>query len=183
MATSGKDGLYHPDVGPFDQDGNYIEALADAPVKKNHFERSQEPAPEKEESRQLVAQTSKEEESTTPRVVSRKVISREVVTKASYTGTPVQREQAKPREPVVISQSRQSSSPPVQSKPKPKPKVTPKPEVAKPKPKAPIRYTVKKNDTLYSLSRKYGKSISAIQKANGLSNNTIIIGSTLLIPQ
>jgi LysM repeat protein len=42
---------------------------------------------------------------------------------------------------------------------------------------------VKKGDTLYSLSRKYGVSVSAIQKANSLNGNLIRVGGVLVIPK
>ena len=38
-------------------------------------------------------------------------------------------------------------------------------------------------DTLYGLSRKYGTSVSAIQRANKLKGTTIVRGKTLLIPR
>jgi len=43
-------------------------------------------------------------------------------------------------------------------------------------------HTVKKGDTLYGLSRRYGTSVSAIQRANGLRSSTIGIGKKLRIP-
>ena len=60
------------------------------------------------------------------------------------------------------------------SKPKPKPKPTPKPS---------YRYhTVAAGDTLYSLSRRYGTSVSRIKSLNGLSSDLIINGRELKIP-
>lgn len=44
------------------------------------------------------------------------------------------------------------------------------------------RYTVKKGDTLYSLARKNGTSVSKIKSANGMSSDLIRIGQTLKIP-
>ncbi|MDA0767798.1 MAG: LysM peptidoglycan-binding domain-containing protein [Verrucomicrobia bacterium] len=38
-------------------------------------------------------------------------------------------------------------------------------------------------DTLYSLGRRYGTSVAAIQKANGLRGTNIVIGKTLVIPR
>ncbi len=44
-------------------------------------------------------------------------------------------------------------------------------------------YTVAKGDTLYSISRKYGVSVSELTQANGLSNDSVIkVGQTLVIP-
>ncbi len=65
------------------------------------------------------------------------------------------------------------------SKPKPKPK-----PAAKPKPKSStVSYTVKKGDTLYGLANRYGTSVSAIKKANGLSSDMLRDGRSLKIPR
>jgi membrane-bound lytic murein transglycosylase D len=44
------------------------------------------------------------------------------------------------------------------------------------------RYTVKKGDTLSSISKRTGKSITAIKKVNKLSGNSVEIGKVLVIP-
>ncbi|MDD6406600.1 MAG: LysM peptidoglycan-binding domain-containing protein [Lactobacillus equicursoris] len=43
-------------------------------------------------------------------------------------------------------------------------------------------YKVGKNDSLWAISKKYGVSVSSLQKANSLSGNTIYVGQTLKIP-
>ena len=43
-------------------------------------------------------------------------------------------------------------------------------------------HTVRKGDTLWGISRKYGKSVSAIKKANNLKSDTIRAGQRLRIP-
>ena len=43
-------------------------------------------------------------------------------------------------------------------------------------------HVVAKGDSLWGLSKKYGVSQDAIRAANGLSGNTIVIGTTLQIP-
>jgi len=43
-------------------------------------------------------------------------------------------------------------------------------------------HKVSGSDTLWGLSRKYGTTVSAIQRANGLSDTTIRTGSTIKIP-
>ncbi len=58
----------------------------------------------------------------------------------------------------------------------PKVKVTPK------KP-APRKHLVKKGDTLYGLSKRYGTTVGKIQKANGISGSMIRIGQRLKIPR
>ncbi len=45
------------------------------------------------------------------------------------------------------------------------------------------RHTVKKGDSLSSIAKKYGSSVSAIQKANGLSGTMIRDGKTLVVPK
>jgi len=72
--------------------------------------------------------------------------------------------------------------PAVRSTPRPTVRKTPvRRPVSKPKPKT--RYhTVKRGDTLYALSRRYGKSVSAIQKANGMRSTVLPNGKRLRIP-
>ena len=52
-----------------------------------------------------------------------------------------------------------------------------------PKAKPPIFHTVRKGDTLYGLGRKYGTSVTAIQKANKIKGSNIGIGKRLIIPR
>ena len=67
-----------------------------------------------------------------------------------------------------------SSAAPSYSKPTPKPK---------PKPKPSYRYhTVAAGDTLYSLSRRYGTSVSRLKSINGLSSDLIVNGRKLKVP-
>lgn len=147
---------YNPGYGPFDQNGNYIEAWADKPARQRNWARQV-----------LVSNTS----------------SREKAKPSSPVSPRPNKPVTKPR-PVVASREKIESKPPVASSPqRPKP-ATPKP-VAKPvaKPKPATRHTVVKGDTLYSLGRRYGTSVGAIQRANGLSGTLIKIGQRLRIPQ
>ncbi|MGB3457104.1 MAG: LysM peptidoglycan-binding domain-containing protein [Litorimonas sp.] len=43
-------------------------------------------------------------------------------------------------------------------------------------------HIVVKKDTLFSLSKRYGVSVSALQKANGLAGSAISLGQSLVIP-
>jgi LysM repeat protein len=43
-------------------------------------------------------------------------------------------------------------------------------------------YVVQRNDTLFSIARRYGTTVEAIQAANGLSGSTIYVGQKLRIP-
>jgi len=55
------------------------------------------------------------------------------------------------------------------------PAPAPEPQVA--------QYTVVKGDTLYSISRRYNTTVSAIQQANSLTGSLIHPGQVLTIPQ
>ena len=85
------------------------------------------------------------------------------------------------RAPVRVASAPLPKATPVErSEPKPTPKPTPKP---KPKPASSSRsHTVKSGDTLYSLSIKYGTSVSKIQSSNGMSGTLIRVGQKLKIP-
>lgn len=115
---------YNPDIGPFDEDGNYIEEWADNPPFRGNKSRTvQAPTPV-----------------TTPTITK----PRQIITVAP-----------KPRQIATVA-------------PKPTTKTT--------------HHLVKKGDTLYALSRKYGTTVSAIQKANGISGTSIHTGRTYIIP-
>lgn len=43
-------------------------------------------------------------------------------------------------------------------------------------------HTVVRGDTLWGISRKYGVSIDAIKRANGLTRDTAVLGAKLQIP-
>jgi len=48
--------------------------------------------------------------------------------------------------------------------------------------RAQTTHTVVRGDTLWGLSRKYGVSVDAIKKANSMRNDTVVLGSRLVIP-
>ena len=50
-----------------------------------------------------------------------------------------------------------------------------------PKPPAPIKVTVKKGDTLFGISQKYGLSVDTLKNINGLRSNDIQVGTSLKI--
>jgi nucleoid-associated protein YgaU len=43
-------------------------------------------------------------------------------------------------------------------------------------------HTVVRGDTLWGLSRKYGVSVDAIKNANNMRNDTVVLGTRLVIP-
>lgn len=55
------------------------------------------------------------------------------------------------------------------------------PIVIKPQKSIPNYYTVKKGDTLYSLSKKFNTTVDKLKELNGLKSNTLSIGQKLLV--
>lgn len=142
---------YNPGYGPFDANGNYVEAWADKPAKTHWWAKKSEP-------------------STTPKTTKAPPV---VVVNTPTTKPPTTTRPTTTNRPTPVAKVEPPSSPtPVAAKPKPKPK-----------PPSTIRHLVKKGDTLYGLSRKYGTSVSSIQKANGLRGTTIVTGKTIKIPR
>jgi LysM repeat protein len=174
---------YNPGYGPFDRNGNYVEAWADKPPKKHGGSRETapsrkpEPAPAADPPQEapVLVSTSPRRESASPR---RETISRVV------THTPPPR----PTENRPLTATRPPEPKPESRPPVVAARTTPKPAAAPPKPTpkpapAAVSHSVQKGDTLYSLSRRYGTSVSAIQKANGISGTNIRIGQSLKIPK
>jgi len=154
---------YNPGVGPFDSRGNYVEKWADD-KSKGRWWRSSSAKPS------AVAKNDPPPPVVAPPVIASNVTPRPPVASRPYT----------PPRPPVGSANRPTPrpKPTVAARPKPKPRAK-----VKPKSKPPIRHTVKKGDTLYGLSRKYGASVTAIQRANGLKGTNLRIGKRLLIPR
>lgn len=145
-------------TGPFDSRGNYIEAWADDPSKwrlggGGSRARGEQPP--------QIAKTEQPPSDASPITSSASSSSR------TTSSTTVTSSAPKPAPAVV------------KATPKPKPKPAPKP---KPKPKT-VRHTVKKGDTLSGIAGRYGSSVSAIQRANGIKGSLIRIGQTLVIPK
>ena len=167
-------GASNPGYGPFDRNGNYIEAWADKPAKKHRWARTGSSAPVREELPAVASRTveKKAKKPTVARPTEVAKLTRPTtvtpptpVPVRTYTPPP-------PPKPVVYT-------PP----PTPKPKPAPKPKPVKPKAPPPIRHAVAKGDTLYSISRRYNTSVITIQRANGIKGSTIRLGQTLLIPR
>ncbi|NIP95786.1 MAG: LysM peptidoglycan-binding domain-containing protein, partial [Akkermansiaceae bacterium] len=174
---------YNPGYGPFDENGNYVEAWADKPAKKHWWSRKPAtpeaagPAPASGTKPVLLAGNS-------PRSRSREVETRPQASRGGPMASlnraaPVNRPPApKPASPPSSSPPSSSrpptttppstSPPPVSPTPSSRPKPKPLPVKVSPGKPATIRHTVRKGDTLYSLSRRYGTSVGAIQKANGI---------------
>lgn len=56
------------------------------------------------------------------------------------------------------------------------------PAVSQPAYVEPKVHTVVRGDTLWGLSKQYGVSVASIKQANGLSRDTIVLGTKLKIP-
>ncbi len=173
-----------PGVGPFDKRGNYVEAWADDKSKGVAW-RADRVAGAPDEPKKEVAKTKTTPPpkiktpapvvasyKTPPRNTRRETATYQRIRSNSpaVASTVAPRKPSATRRPTTVAQTKPSP---------PKPKAV----KVKPKHKSPIRYTIKKGDTLYGLSRKYKTSVSAIQRANGLKGTNLRIGRKLLIPR
>ena len=147
---------HNPGYGPFDRHGNYVEAWADKPARKHAWASPDHGASPKPTPPVLVRSEGKRTER--PPLVARQ------------SPAPAPRPAA-----VARPQPRPTPAPSLQPRPRPAP--------SPPAAKASTSHRVVKGDTLYSLSRRYGSSVGAIQRANGLSGTIIRIGQTLRIPR
>ncbi|MFL5734059.1 MAG: LysM peptidoglycan-binding domain-containing protein [Chloroflexia bacterium] len=67
--------------------------------------------------------------------------------------------------------------------PPPPPIATPKPRVIPtPRPPGPIRYTVRRGDSLFLIAARFRTTVAAIKAANGLAYDTVFAGQVLTIP-
>lgn len=207
---SSKGGLYNPGMGPFDENGDYVEALADAPVRRNGFARKASKAKPESKLAQLKALPKKNPPQPQaqpqpqpqvqlpprpqPQVLAQRQVQLQPQFQPQAQPQPQIQPQIQPRpqvlpqsQPQVIAQAESQVSPPApptqpRSTPAARP-ASPEPVLMKPSKPAPLKHLVTSSDTLYGLSRKYGVPVDAIQRANGLSGSTITTGRTLLIPR
>lgn len=146
-------------TGPFDSRGNYVEAWADNPSQW------------RKGSTQIVEAQPDRPAAEVP--VSPTMIA--AVTPApANTSTPVVfKKPATPPRPAAK---------PAVAKATPKPKPAVKKVVVKAKPKT-IRHSVRSGENLYNIAKRYGTSVGAIQKANGIKGSMIRPGQSLVIPR
>ena len=150
-------------TGPFDSAGNYREDLADDPSKwKRGGGTSSTPEPKPEQLPETVKIDLPPMDSN-PLPPGNTSKPAPVISKTEVT-TPT-------KKPVKKSET-------VVAKPKPKPKPVP----VKVKPKS-TRYVVKAGDSLSAIASRTGSSVSAIQRANGISGTLIRPGQSLTIPK
>jgi hypothetical protein len=151
-------------TGPFDSQGRYREEWADDPTKwRKPSHRHQVP-----DDLPVIARNDQPPANANP---------------LAPRGTP--RPTSTPTPAPVVNRPRETvqNTTPVLVKPKPRPVVAAKPK-PKPVPKpTTVRYVVKKGDTLSAIASRTGSSVSAIQKANGISGSLIHPGKSLVIPK
>ncbi len=59
----------------------------------------------------------------------------------------------------------------------------PRPTPSSPRPTASAKvHTVVRGDSLWAMSKKYGVSVDAIKQANGMTKDTVVLGTKLQIP-
>ncbi len=160
---------YQQSHGPFDSNGKYIESWADKPPRRIFVNRRGE---------------SKSSKPSKP-----KTLPNPPTPQPNYAPQPQRLPQYTPPSSRSLNNSNRTSPsriqptiPPVASHRNPQTSA-PQPQVIRPRAQAPISHRVTSSDTLYSLSRYYGVSISSIQRANGIRGTTIVTGSTILIPR
>ncbi|HEX7262075.1 MAG TPA: LysM peptidoglycan-binding domain-containing protein [Luteolibacter sp.] len=174
---SGNPGSPQAVTGPYDRNGNYVEAWADDPSK---WRKSGGSSPHERKSDELpqIAVNEQPPQNAVPlpsnSAKPTPVISQTEVTSKPKTAT------AKSREVATKSTRSTGKSEEVVARPKPKPKTTT--VKSKPKPKS-TRYVVKKGDSLSTIASKTGASVSAIKSANSISGSLIRPGQSLTIPK
>lgn len=170
-------------TGPFDSHGNYVEALADDPSKwRKPGSSPDEPKPDAVPP--TVASRDQPPQNSNPLPPAKPDKPAPVIAKTEVTKKPKHTEE-KPEPTVVKTKHHTEKTEPVLVKPKhPVEKSGPEPVKAnsKPKPKS-SRYVVKSGDSLSSIASHNGTSVSALQRANGISGTLIRDGQTLTIPK
>jgi LysM repeat protein len=168
-ADSGGGGSQLAGTGPFDRHGRYIEEWADNPSKWRKPGNAPSPHELKSDDVPEIALNEQPPQNANPLAPSKPapVISQTVVT-PKPSATP---------KPKTTTTTATAKPKPVAAKPKPKPVVK-----AKPKPKS-VTYVVKKGDSLSVIAGRTGSSVSAIQRANGISGTLIRPGQVLKIPK
>ncbi len=176
---SGNSSGFQQNHGPFDKNGNYIESWADNPPAQN---RNWKPSkPELPNSSQAIAKNNLPKPPPRPIIAAPRPAPAPIVSYAPPRPAPKTSYTAPRPAPKTAYTPPKKAIPPVVAKSSPAKKITPK--KITPKTKPPVIHVVKKGDTLYELSLKYGASVASIQKANGLRNANIAIGKRLTIPR
>lgn len=176
-------------VGPYDAQGNYVEAWADDPSKwrypargvgdtavaKNDLPPADvTPLPPSGSKPEILLPGASSKPTSRPTQPDRTIASNTTKPRSTTTNRPTTTRSTS----TTSSRSTASKSKPTVAKTTTKSKPKPKPTVAKT-----TRHTIRKGETLSHLASKYGTSVSAIQKANNLSGTMIREGKSLVIPR
>lgn len=158
--------------GPFDSSGNYVEAWADDPSKWR---------------RNPTLNTAVASNDTPPRNATPLPTASPSVSEVAQV-SPVTTSNTMPKPRTSTTTVRTAPKPTVKptvvrTTPRPTVKPKPRPVAVKPKVAPSTRVVVKKGDTLYGLASRYKSSVSAIQRANGISGTNLKIGRSLVIPR
>jgi len=176
-------------TGPFDSRGNYVEAWADNPSawRKGNNTQVAEASPDRAASNDIPVSpefVKVEEVPYQQNVVPYQQGPTTTVVYKKPAPTPVAKVSPKPTTVAKASSSRSKPSSTV-AKSTPKAKTTTKSSpkaTVKAKPKS-SSHTVKSGDNLYNIAKRYGTSVAAIQKANGVKGSMIRPGQSLVIPR
>lgn len=161
-------------TGPFDRNGNYVEAWADNPSKWG--KRNSSPVADD-----------------VPAIASNEQPPSNAVPLSDSKPVEIVRSSSKPvrTSEVIVAPRQKSRTTETASRPKPKvseqtasTKTKTKPKaVTKTKSSSPSRYVVKKGDSLSLIASRNKTSVSALQRANGISGTLIQPGKSLVIPR
>lgn len=153
-------------IGPFDENGNYIEEWANDPSKWKRPSGRTKPA---NSDLPLLAANDQPPPDANPLA-------------PAVRNTPTSRATAQNsvrQTPRATSTSARSQTATVKPKPRPTAVAQVKP---KPKPK-PTRYTVRQGDNLWVIARRQGTTVNALKSANGISGTLLQPGQSLVIPR
>jgi LysM repeat protein len=184
-------------TGPFDARGNYVEAWADSPGKwRKGSTEIVEAEPDRAPSTTIPVlpppvlaanETPRPVETTTTIVYKKPKPDDDTPTKSKTTARNSTRDRddddgdRKPKAKTTSKSTASNSTKPKSKAVVVKPKTTPK-AVVKTK-ESSSRHTVRAGDNLYNIAKRYGTTVGAVQKANGMSGAMIKPGQTLKIPK
>jgi LysM repeat protein len=171
-------GTQAPNVGPFDKNGNYVEAWADDPSKW----RSYTPKDVDRDPPQIAKNEQPPDHSIPLEAGSPPVTKPQVSGTRSGGEHTVVKNSPKSKTSVATTKSGAGKTKSSTAKTKSSVAKT-KSSVASSKPTRTTRHTVKSGDSLSSIASRYGTSVSALKSANGISGTMIRDGKSLVIPR
>ncbi|MCU0780940.1 MAG: LysM peptidoglycan-binding domain-containing protein [Akkermansiaceae bacterium] len=167
-------------LGPYDAQGNYIEAWADDPSKWRYPPGGSSASASKLPKDDVTPLWGRSE----PAVILPSgggSASKPTTQAARVTSAPTPPPPPRPSTRTTTSRPQTTAAKPTTTTRKPvaKPVAKPKP---KPKPATPKVVTIQKGDSLSKLAARHGTTVSELKRANGLRGDLIIAGKTLKVP-